>query len=154
MPRNASRTREDRSSRSEDGEQEEKDVSNVDKDVMGLTTSGRPPRVSRRRRSEYAPSWQRGPSHPRTGKTGSRHRSTSRHWMRYMSVYLVIFLDWVTEVFIVAHLPLYLHLQAWHDSPKAVKLLRLENWTTMKIYRQKSDPVKHPDDIVNSPIII
>ena len=64
----------------EEEEQQEQEISNVDRDIMGITSQGRPPRVSRRRRSEYAPSWPRAASQPRTGHTGSRNRSTSRHW--------------------------------------------------------------------------
>ncbi|BCR91937.1 uncharacterized protein ACHE_70780A [Aspergillus chevalieri] len=64
---------------SESEAQEDKNISNVDRDVMGVTTQGRPPRVSRRRRSEHAPTWQRAQAHRHHGTTGSKYRSTSRH---------------------------------------------------------------------------
>lgn len=60
-------------------EQQDEGISRVDHDAMGMTTQGRPPRVSRRRRSEYTPSWQRAKAVSSTGHTGSKYRSTSRH---------------------------------------------------------------------------
>ncbi|ODM24211.1 hypothetical protein SI65_01801 [Aspergillus cristatus] len=64
---------------SESEAQEDQNISNVDRDVMGVTSQGRPPRVSRRRRSEHAPTWQRAQAHQHHGTTGSKYRSTSRH---------------------------------------------------------------------------
>lgn len=60
-------------------QQSQEGNSNADHDLMGITTRGQLPRVSRRRRSEYAPTWQRAKAEPSTGRTGSKYRSTSRH---------------------------------------------------------------------------
>lgn len=64
---------------SNDETQEEQSISNIDRDIMGVTSQGRPPRVSRRKRSEYARSWNRGPHEKRVGRTGSKHRPTTGH---------------------------------------------------------------------------
>ncbi|RJE22818.1 hypothetical protein PHISCL_04837 [Aspergillus sclerotialis] len=65
---------------SNDETQQEQSISNIDRDIMGVTSKGRPPRISRRKRSEYANrSWNRGPDHKRIGRTGSKHRSTTGH---------------------------------------------------------------------------
>lgn len=66
-------------------EQQDQGLSRVDHDFMGITTQGRPPRVSRRRRSEYTPTWQRAKAVSSTGHTGSKYRSTSRHWYWFLN---------------------------------------------------------------------
>ncbi|GFF65482.1 hypothetical protein IFM47457_01054 [Aspergillus lentulus] len=64
---------------SNDEQQQQENSSNVDREIMGVTSRGTAPRVSRRKRSEYARSWNRSSSRRRVGETGSKYRSRSRH---------------------------------------------------------------------------
>lgn len=74
-----SRTHENRArsrSRSPQNDEERQEV----RGVVGLTSQGRPPRVSRRIRSQYMDrSWTRAADQKRVGETGSKYRSTSKH---------------------------------------------------------------------------
>jgi hypothetical protein len=63
----------------DDEQQQQQNSSNVDREIMGVTSRGTAPRVSRRKRSEYARSWNRSSSRRRVGETGSKYRSRSRH---------------------------------------------------------------------------
>ncbi|EAW10256.1 uncharacterized protein ACLA_047250 [Aspergillus clavatus NRRL 1] len=64
---------------SDNEQQQEQSISGINRERMGVTSRGTAPRVSRRKRSEYARSWNRSSSRPRTGSTGSKYRSRSRH---------------------------------------------------------------------------
>ncbi|RMJ25169.1 hypothetical protein PHISP_03960 [Aspergillus sp. HF37] len=78
--RTHTRSSRSRSPRSESEQQEDQSISNVDREMMGVTSQGRPPRVSRRKRSEYlGRSWNRSADQERIGRTGAKARSTSRH---------------------------------------------------------------------------